>query len=239
VNRRRVRGAEPNRGRRASWGPARLALAAVCLAAAVLAPNGCEHEVRPTAGYDESAEIPPPRLVEAIPGLFGPLIVWQAPDSDFVVVQGWHVYRRRPDGDERRITPEPVQRREFQDIDTPLVGDTFYWVTAVSRAGVESPRSQPARLPWDDQPPAPPTGLVAFVQVDRIELAWDIGDEPDLAGYRVYRDGALIGAVGDPAMPVFFDFEVVSGTDYRYWVTARDLTALESAPGDTIDVRFP
>jgi hypothetical protein len=206
---------------------------------ALMAAAGCEHEVRPTAGYDEASEIPRPRLVQAIPGLFGTLIVWQAPDSDFVVVQGWHVYRRRPDGDERRITPAPVQRRDFEDPETPQVGDTFYWVTAVSRAGVESPPSDPARLPWDDLPPAPPTGLMAAVLAGRVELSWDIGDESDLAGYRVYRDSALIGAVGDPAMPVFFDFGVTSGAEYRYWVTARDLTALESAPGDTLVVRVP
>lgn len=209
--------------------------------AAVLAGAlcSCDHEVRPTPPYDESAEIPRPRLVEAIPGLFGPFIQWQAPDSDFVVVQGWHVYRQRPDGDERRLTTEPVQRREFQDPETPQVGDTFYWVTAVSRAGIESPRSDPARLPWDDLPPAPPTGLRAFVVAGRVELSWNSGLESDLVGYRVYRDGALIGTAGDPAMPIYFDFDVTPGNEYRYWVTARDLTALESAPGDTLLVTVP
>ena len=35
----------------------------------------------------------------------GAFMNWQAPDSDFVVIQGWHVYRTSPDGVTFRLTP--------------------------------------------------------------------------------------------------------------------------------------
>jgi len=200
---------------------------------------GCGHEVTPTESYDSPGEIPVPTMLVVQPAVFGPFLTWEAPDSDFVVVQGWHVYRRRPDGDERRLTTEPVQVRQFQDTETPQVGQTLYWVTAISRAGVESLPSSAVRFLWDDVPPLPPTGLLAQTRFDRVSLFWDRGSEFDLASYVVYRDGIEWIRVGDPAMPVAIDNDVVSGRTYRYEVTSVDYSGLESAPGEPLSVFVP
>lgn len=201
--------------------------------------SSCGHEVTPTDRYDSADEIPAPTMLIVMPAVFGPFLTWEAPDSDFVVVQGWHVYRRRPDGDERRLTTEPVQMRQFQDMEMPQVGQTLYWVTAISRAGIESLPSATARFLLDDQPPLPPTGLIAQAQFDRVALFWNRGPEFDLSGYVVYRDGIEWIQVGDPAMPVAIDTDVVVGRTYRYEVTSIDFSNLESAPGEPLSVTVP
>jgi hypothetical protein len=148
----------------------------------------CGHEVQPTEQYDMPEEIPVPTMLVVRPAVFGPYLTWDTPDSDFVIVAGWHVYRRRPDGDERRLTTEPLVMRQYQDPDTPQVGQTFYWVTAESRGGVESLPTPTVRFLWDDQPPMPPTGLTAQASTELVALRWQTGLEFDLAGYRVERD---------------------------------------------------
>ena len=201
--------------------------------------SGCGHDVSPTERYDTPEEIPAPTMLTARPAVFGPYLAWEAPDSDFVVVQGWHVYRRRPDGDERRLTAEPVQVRQFQDTESPQVGQTIYWVTAMSRGGVESLPCTPVRFLWDDQPPQPPTGLAAQTQYDRVTIFWNRGVEFDLSGYVVYRDDMELVRVGDPAMPVVIDHDVVPRQTYRYAITSVDFSGLESAPGEELVVTVP
>jgi hypothetical protein len=215
--------------------PVRLAPA---LALAILLA-GCGHDVTPTSDYDSPDEIPVPTMLVVRPAVFGPYLTWDTPDSDFVVVQGWHVYRRRPDGDERRLTTAPVQVRQFQDTDTPQVGQTFYWVTAESRGGVESRPTAPVRFLWDDQPPAPPTGLAAQAGPGVVALVWNRGEEFDLASYRIERDGVTIGLAGDPAMPAFVDRAVTNGAVYVYTVRSVDYSGLVSAPSAGLTVTIP
>jgi hypothetical protein len=210
-----------------------LALAVTLLLAA------CGHEVTPTDRYDMPEEIPVPTMLVVRPAVFGPYLTWDTPDSDFVVVAGWHVYRRRPDGDERRLTTTPLQMRQYQDPDTPQVGQTFYWVTAESRGGVESLPTPTVRFLWDDQPPLPPTGLRAEASPGVVALLWDRGLEFDLAGYRIDRDGVEIGLAGDPAMPAYIDRSVAPGATYVYAIRAVDFSGLVSEPGIGVSVTIP
>ncbi|HEX7880145.1 MAG TPA: hypothetical protein VF720_12090, partial [Candidatus Eisenbacteria bacterium] len=199
----------------------------------------CGHDVTPTEPYDTPEEIPVPTMLLVRPAVFGPYLTWDTPDSDFVIVAGWHVYRRRPDGDERRLTSEPLVMRQYQDPDTPQVGQTFYWVTAESRGGVESLPTPPVRFLRDDLPPMPPTGLLADAGPDLVLLRWQTGLEFDLAGYRVERDAVEIGIVGDPAMPAFIDRTVVAGATYVYAIRAVDFSNLVSEPGPGVTVTIP
>ncbi len=66
-----------------------------------------------------------------------------------------------------------------------------YLVRTVRQVGSDSLESldspiQTAR-PEDLTPPAPVLNLVAVSTEKGIELRWDAGQEPDLAGYRVFR----------------------------------------------------
>jgi len=98
----------------------------------------------------------------------------------------------------------------------------------------------------DTFPPRPPTGLEAVLAGQNgsspaIDLSWRPNTEPDLAGYRVYRqelgpDGVAIGTRLQltPALipePGFHDAAVAAGHAYSYSITAIDGSGNESVSG--------
>lgn len=84
----------------------------------------------------------------------------------------------------------------------------------------------------DTTPPAAPTGLAAAVQrrddVGDVRLTWNANAEPDLAGYRVFRDDEELTDERLPT-PLLLDAGRPDGT-YRYQVVAVDLAGNASAP---------
>lgn len=107
------------------------------------------------------------------------------------------------------------------------------------------PLSPPIRIEAIDTfPPAAPTGLAAVATAPEasatsspstpsIDLSWEPVNEPDLAGYAVYRrEGDSPWQRISPAQPVigpaFHDPGVKSGHTYTYAVTALDQAAHES-----------
>lgn len=77
-------------------------------------------------------------------------------------------------------------------------------------------------------PPAAPQGLTANVENrDQVRLAWQQVESPvPLAGYRLYRNGVELVAVG-PGTLQHLDIALVDGS-YRYTVTALDVAGGES-----------
>ncbi len=72
----------------------------------------------------------------------------------------------------------------------------------------------------DVEPPTAPTALSAKANSRRVNLSWAASsDNVGVAGYRVYRDGILIGTVADTA---FGDAGGTSGVIYAYSITAFD-----------------
>jgi serine protease len=89
--------------------------------------------------------------------------------------------------------------------------------------------------PPDTTAPVAPTGLLATAGQASLALDWDDNSEPDLGGYRVYRqnlDGSWT-LVGSPAASAFTDTGLAAGTAYTYEVTAVDRSGNESAPSAT------
>src|SRR5206468_1566489 len=79
--------------------------------------------------------------------------------------------------------------------DTGGVNDTTYAHTlvAVDGHGNRSPASAAVQVtPTDLTPPAVPTGLAAVRGDGSVSLSWTANTEPDLASYRVLRDGVEI-----------------------------------------------
>lgn len=205
----------------------------------VLVAPGCGHRVEPTEAYRTPESIPAPRLLTAEPGCYGIAIQWYATDRDFEIIEGWHVYKQRPNGEIVRLTPRPTKQRLFVDDDEPEDGDYRYWATAVSRGGVESLKSNDGRFHLRLGPPDPPTQLSATAFPDRVVLQWQRGSLDLFAGYRVYRDGMNLGFAGDADMPAYVDTQVSPGHTYRYAVRAADCRGTESVPTPEISVTIP
>jgi fibronectin type III domain protein len=87
-------------------------------------------------------------------------------------------------------------------------------------------------------PPAVPSGLAAAAGDTSVALEWEDGDEADLAGYRVYRQGSdeTWSAVptAETTVSAFSDTELVNGSRYKYRVSAYDRTGNESAAGPEV-----
>ena len=143
---------------------------------------------------------------------------------------------------------------------TAEIGDTYSYTAQrirVIRAGahvleIRSQLSAPVTITMKDIfPPKVPTGLatikgdwsVAHMKASAgsyIDLSWEPNSEPDLEGYRVYRqlarpDGSPQGPLArltalPIAVPAFRDVAVRAGQGYIYSVTAVDAAGNESAP---------
>ena len=81
--------------------------------------------------------------------------------------------------------------------------------------------------------PAAPSGLTATPGDAQVALAWTGSTAADLAGYRVYRGGALISGSTPVARASWLDTTARNGTAYAYTVTAVDSTGAESPPSAT------
>lgn len=124
----------------------------------------------------------------------------------------------------------------------------FLWaLVGVAGCGNEAPSPL---APVDTVPPALVVGLTASVSATAtpsITLHWDPGSEPDLVGYRVYRNvtrdptgstkrGATriaLAVIHQTTSHLFIDTSVLLGGSYIYAVTAIDVSGNESPSTST------
>jgi hypothetical protein len=98
-------------------------------------------------------------------------------------------------------------------------------------------------------PPAAPTGLAAVPGWDeagadrgpRVDLSWSPNQEPDVAGYQVFRveNGAaeqLISGAQPMVASAFVDHGVKAGAKYRYWIVAVDESGNVSPASESVEV---
>lgn len=89
----------------------------------------------------------------------------------------------------------------------------------------------------DRIPPDPPKGLYSITGDGRVTITWLPNDEPDLAGYRVYRSYSPEGPynyIGSTNVEFYIDEDVTNGVTYFYTVTAYDVNGNESPPSDEV-----
>ncbi len=121
-----------------------------------------------------------------------------------------------------------------------------YTVSAYDGAGNESAQSSPpaeATTPTDGQPPSVPTNVqAAGLSSESIRVSWSPStDNGWVAGYRVYRAGALAGTSGTTS---YLDTGLEPNTAYSYTVSAYDTGDNESAQstppvqGTTLDYDY-
>ncbi len=89
----------------------------------------------------------------------------------------------------------------------------------------------------DLTPPAAPANLtVVSADPGAVVLAWDAhpNTDADLAGFEVYRDGALLATVADPGATGYSDTSVAQGNTYEYYLVAVDSSYNRSGPSNTV-----
>ncbi len=83
----------------------------------------------------------------------------------------------------------------------------------------------------DTTPPEAPTGLTSITGDEAVYLYWNENTEPDLTGYRLYRNDAPSGyfvLIADIKEPCYVDRDVENGITYFYAVSAYDDDGNES-----------
>ncbi|MCM8750442.1 DNRLRE domain-containing protein [Thermomicrobiaceae bacterium CFH 74404] len=118
-------------------------------------------------------------------------------------------------------------------------GEHSFEVRALDADGNADPT--PAAHAWivDRTPPSPPADLSAVVAgPGQIDLTWTAAtDSSPIAGYDLYRDGALLASLGD--VTSHSDTSVSQGTTYTYEVRARDAAGNLSEPSASATVTMP
>ena len=175
----------------------------------------------------------------------GVRLTWKARGGNFQIL-------RKAQGE--NFTPvATVQQPQWIDANAESGKQYTYQVLTIVKLGnnkeAESDLSDEASItPVDTFPPATPSGLRPSPAVTSIELAWDRNNEPDLAGYRIYR--AVLTAGGANAatleklidigqIPSYSDHNVEHGKTYRYALSAIDRAGNESPKTLPVEVVFP
>ncbi|MDE3171324.1 MAG: fibronectin type III domain-containing protein [Acidobacteriota bacterium] len=99
-------------------------------------------------------------------------------------------------------------------------------------------------------PPAAPMGIIGVLvpaaanTVAHVDLSWDVSQEANVAGYRVYRSeqAGVQGTLLTPQQlltPAFRDMNVTPGHRYFYTVAAVDRSGNESASSPAASISVP
>ena len=90
----------------------------------------------------------------------------------------------------------------------------------------------------DSTPPTDPTALFgAATSPNSVFLTWlDASDNFEVVGYRIYRNGALVGATDSPN---YADISLLAGCTYSYQVAAFDAAMNVSGPCAPVSVATP
>lgn len=88
-----------------------------------------------------------------------------------------------------------------------------------------------------DPPPAQPTGLTATATAfNQVQLSWTANNEPDISGYRIYRDGIQVAEVTGTS---WTDNGVTGNSTYTYTIRAVDTAGNVSNESNPATVTTP
>ncbi len=180
-------------------------------------------------------------------------------------IAGYHVYRRQilngtdknglpATSAEKRLTASLLEPNITTYRDTDVIAGQIYQyeLTATDTSGNESTHTPPMLArPRDTIPPATPRGLQAKADNQgKVTLIWQANSDADLYAYKVYRavdDNDMIyvhelnakDATKDERVTQVEILDVHSEAEYRYAVSALDVTENESAKSASVKVSLP
>lgn len=126
--------------------------------------------------------------------------------------------------------------------DSGLMPNTAYTygIKAYNTSGLTSDMSNVVVVTTPfELPPAAPSGLQAQPNGPyEVILTWAPNAEEDLAGYRIYRNGALVAEI-EGQITSFTDSYLTPDSTYTYELTAVDVYGSESARSEAVTVTTP
>ncbi|MDV3307968.1 MAG: hypothetical protein LOY03_04030 [Cyclobacteriaceae bacterium] len=137
--------------------------------------------------------------------------------------------------------------REYVDEGAIPHGPNFYTVIAVDRSGNENMSVVGMAVLKDYTPPVPPRNLIGDIDtLGIVSLAWELGSDEDLMGYRVYRadhpDAEYIQVTNAPIPGNFYMDTISLKTLTRkvyYKVAAFDFNYNPSEFSDVLELERP
>jgi fibronectin type 3 domain-containing protein len=158
-------------------------------------------------------------------------LIWRAnPEKDIVAC---HVYRQEGmDGRFSSVAKVRGGDTRYQDSDLKDGVSYGYKIQVEDKDGVLSDFSEEIRVSTKPRPKSP-AGLTGIYRSGTVELAWNPGDESDIAHYRIYEKrfwttGAVPGLNHTTSPSVAFNTTLDKGKKKTYLVTAVDRDGLES-----------
>jgi hypothetical protein len=139
--------------------------------------------------------IPQPQNLTATGQNLKVILNWDAPNPP---VAGYNIYRciyhsvdvcSNPDSNFIKINSSIITSPYYEDTDVSNLTTYYYFVVATNEEGFESiPTNISFATPMNNQPPSPPTGLVATDPKigSIINLSWNPNPEADIEGYQLY-----------------------------------------------------
>ncbi len=163
------------------------------------------------------------------------LLFWTAVDD--IATAGYQLYRA-PEKDSltwERLTEIQLPRSTTSYVDTTgAMGRTYvYQLRAVNDRGEESQPSPNIRVTMFEPAPLPPGGVRVVQEGKALTVVWIKAQQPNVAGYRVYRRTDSEPSVLLTTQPVstatteYRDTAVRSGVRYYYTVTCVDQSGRE------------
>ncbi|MGE3972169.1 MAG: Ig-like domain-containing protein [Porticoccaceae bacterium] len=117
-------------------------------------------------------------------------------------------------------------------VDTLIDGSYPHQVSAVNALGFEGPRSDPVTADVGDAEAPPPVLLSGVVAGRDAQLDWTASGAPDVARYRLLRDGVALAVIDAPGSD-YVDTNLANGS-YTYTVVALDAFDNASPPSNAV-----
>ncbi|MFH0725313.1 MAG: CARDB domain-containing protein [Pseudomonadota bacterium] len=131
-----------------------------------------------------------------------------------------------------RFSPEPSPDGVLAPLRN-LVTDGRYCVRVSAGDAAGNVSSSIFGFTLDTRPPASPALNGEKTGEEAFRLFWERNDEPDLAGYHLYRDGRKLNANPIPGAE-YADTGIIEEGVYTYTLTAVDFAGGESAPSNPV-----